>query len=1152
MAKPSKPITISEEDLKNLDAIREKYQKLSEQYEEIRRKGAAITNDEKRRKAFLERKIERQAAYVEKLEQEAKIREGIVKRTEKFNNALKKQAQYLGESEEVYGSIAEKLQKGSEGAELIARHLEDQKGALSDIASLGSEIAGTDEKKQKAIQKALTDYKKYESSVANTVQRVSEGTLSQEKANAAIAKAKAAYMENIQSLTEMGEKGEQLLQLFTDLTNNTVKLGEAASKTAEAFNIMEDTLNRMGNHIPLMGELSETIKKAEEGGKGFTVAMAALGAAVGALAAKYFLAFPQAKIQALNEIAQSTIETTRDVAKIKFDTKFIPDKTRLEINKMLVESEFERSKAVKKVNDLQTKGSAEYRRVLQGVNVEIQQGAMQFTAMSKTALFGKALGNNLGYTKSQLVAAGVSAEDVANNIKQAGVVMGQMPSEETAATMALMEKRTGVSAESIAQINKSFIKLDGFSETAAMNMQEGMTALAESSNIPLDNLMQEVAGSAKSMLGYGIKNTSSLIKQAAAVSSMGVSFQEVANAGKSMVLNYKDSIKAEMQLSSLLGEQVDLSEVRAQMASGDYKGAIQSLQAQGLDIQEMNQFQLEALSQSLGGMDVGTMTSLLTGKIKEPGELKASDAKAAGADFAGKKLAEKNEIALGSAIIQAKDAKAQIQFDKEIQKEILNSDFYNQYQLNQAALDVANRELEGAMDRAWKATDAYAQSIADLAKLDVTKSFTENLIPALSSALGAGLFAMLSGGGFGKLGQLLGLGGGTVPTPGGPGGGGMLSTMFNPKTMSKGLKIGGAALAGIFGGFEGYSDAKEKGKTTEQALGAGAVQGGAAIGGTLIGAAFGGPVGAAIGGFVGNFLGEKLNEYAPWLGNAFGGMFEGVKNAFKPFSQIWDSITAKFSVLLEKLGPVGEFLSSIGNSIAQFFGGEGGPLSQFISLISEFAWDTLLTPFRLLFSALGSVIDIVTAVVQVFQGDFAGAWQSVKSAFSGLFDAIITPFKSIGVKIYNFIADSWLGKTLGMEVKAEPKAETKTTATTKTEKTTTVTPTKTTTVAPTSVATNITQATADNLNKVVAENINVQKYSNKLNEENKKNLQEINTNTKAMVQLTKALEAIAAAQYQYDTTGKAPIQLVVDGKKLAEAQISYMQNNKGQKAPGKS
>ena len=214
MAKTSKPITVSEEDLKNLDAIREKYKKLSEQYEEIRRKGAAITNDEKRRKAFLERKIERQGAYLEKLEEQAKIEEGIAKRTEKFNKNLQRQVESLGEADEIYNSIAEKIGKQTEGGELISRHYETQKARLKDIASLSSEAVGKDAEKQKILQKALSDYKKYESSVANTVQRVSEGTMTQEKANAAIAKARAAYVENLESLTDMGEKGQELLKMF--------------------------------------------------------------------------------------------------------------------------------------------------------------------------------------------------------------------------------------------------------------------------------------------------------------------------------------------------------------------------------------------------------------------------------------------------------------------------------------------------------------------------------------------------------------------------------------------------------------------------------------------------------------------------------------------------------------------------------------------------------------------------------------------------------------------------------------------------------------------------------------------------------------------------------------------------------------------------
>jgi hypothetical protein len=64
-----------------------------------------------------------------------------------------------------------------------------------------------------------------------------------------------------------------------------------------------------------------------------------------------------------------------------------------------------------------------------------------------------------------------------------------------------------------------------------------------------------------------------------------------------MVLNYKDSIKAEMSLSAMLGKNVDLSEVRAKFMSGDTEGALSSLKAKGLKPSEMNMFQKQALQQ---------------------------------------------------------------------------------------------------------------------------------------------------------------------------------------------------------------------------------------------------------------------------------------------------------------------------------------------------------------------------------------------------------------------------------------------------------------------------------------------------------------------------------------------------------------------------
>jgi len=67
-----------------------------------------------------------------------------------------------------------------------------------------------------------------------------------------------------------------------------------------------------------------------------------------------------------------------------------------------------------------------------------------------------------------------------------------------------------------------------------------------------------------------------------------------------------------------------------------------------------------------------------------------------------------------------------------------------------------------------------------------------------------------------------------------------------------------------------------------------------------------------------------------------------------------------------------------------------------------------------------------------------------------------------------------------------------------------------------------------------------------------KELQAISSNTKALVELTKELEIIAAAQYKADT-GKdnvSSVNLKIDGKTLAAASVRYTNNNKGQRKPG--
>jgi hypothetical protein len=101
-----------------------------------------------------------------------------------------------------------------------------------------------------------------------------------------------------------------------------------------------------------------------------------------------------------------------------------------------------------------------------------------------------------------------------------------------------------------------------------------------------------------------------------------------------MVLNYKDSIKAEMSLSAMLGKNVNLSEVRARLMSGDQAGAASALKTAlgGVDVGSMNAFQKQALTQATG-MDISALMGLQQGKGGGlTGDLTAEKAK--GAAFA--------------------------------------------------------------------------------------------------------------------------------------------------------------------------------------------------------------------------------------------------------------------------------------------------------------------------------------------------------------------------------------------------------------------------------------------------------------------------------------------------------------------------------------
>jgi hypothetical protein len=679
---------------------------------------------------------------------------------------------FLEDTEDILGSIADKVGKSNKLYKEGEKYLRTQKSGLESIAVITQSIA--EPKLAKAAEKAVDAYKKYQQSVARVADRTAMTGKQQEEANVAIARARAELDESTASLAQMGEGGQQVLDTINGMANDTEKFGKMVTATTKEWEAMDALLGSFSG-IPAISEMNTLLKTSIRDTLAWKAAVFALGAALGKAAYDYFGAPIKAGMQADRERKQGEIDNIAAVAKLRKDAEFIP----AQIAQERLEEEIS---STNQINQLMHEAAYAGQKAAIQFSASMQQGAAQFERAAKTALFGNKLGS-VGYGAAQLQLAGISADKIASGMEAASAATGKMPTAKAAADMAIMAERTGQSVDSIASINEMFQRVDGVSESTAMNLNEGLRNMADQAKIGLGGLMKEMAEASKDMLGYQIKSGPALAKQVAYAQSLGVSFGDIAKAGKSMVMNYKDSIKNEMQLSAMLGKNVDLSEVRAKFASGDTEGALKSLQAQGLDPAQMDMFQQEQLSQALGGMDLSSLQKISKNKGADVGGLTQGAAGAGNKDFLARTQSAESALSAKQASISANSAVLDAKLSQKIADAYLASPEYASYKKaqNEAAIEAEN--LGHKMKDAWLQTDDYKNSLADSMKLDFVAGIKENLMGGLS-AIAGGLGATLvdklvpKGGIGGKIAGIFGMGkggdsgGGGGDTGGGDGGGG--------------------------------------------------------------------------------------------------------------------------------------------------------------------------------------------------------------------------------------------------------------------------------------------------------------------------------------------------------------------------------------------
>ena len=580
-------------------------------------------------------------------------------------------------------------------------------------------------------------YKAMHVSIAQINKDFAMGRMSNEQRIELIKQQAEAFQDVRNSIDMANVTSEDLKEEIEDMTNESHSfakgMSQAQMKSEQLSKVFESF-----EGIPALTQVNTLLKTNIKDTIAFKAAVFALGAALGKAAFDYFGAPMKAALQAEKERSQLAIDGVAERAKIQSNANFISNdevvKGTKNYTKIQEESDNNKINSAHEVKRLMNEAAFASQKAAIQFSSSMQMGAAQFQAAAKTALFGKNIGS-IGYGAAQMQLAGIGADKVASAMEAASAATGKMPTGKAAADMAIMAERTGTSTDDIASINESFQRLDKVSAGVAMNLQEGMRNMADQAGIGLGKLMKEVAQASKDALSYQIKSGPALAKQVAYAQSLGVNFGDIAKAGKNMVMNYKDSIKAEMQLSSMLGEQVDLSEARAKFAAGDTEGGLASIKAQGLDPADMDMFQQQALQDALGGLDLNSISKISQNTGKET-TLGAADAKKGNQGFLGAKQAAAATLSSQEANISAATAVVDAQLSGKIADSFINSDGHKDFLKAQAEQAAKSQKLTEEMEDLWKASDAYKKQLSDTAQLNFLAGLKEAVIAGLASLAG--------------------------------------------------------------------------------------------------------------------------------------------------------------------------------------------------------------------------------------------------------------------------------------------------------------------------------------------------------------------------------------------------------------------------------
>ena len=226
---------------------------------------------------------------------------------------------------------------------------------------------------------------------------------------------------------------------------------------------------------------------------------------------------------------------------------------------------------------------------------------------------------------------GASAEDVA---KAASAFTNafeglEQPSAAVLENIVALEKNFGVSSSTAAAVNAQFQQLSGLSAEAAQHQITQVTQAAKLAGVAPQKVLADIADSAEETAIFFGGSVNALSKAAVKAAALGTSIKQASEVANNL-LDFENSITAELEASAMLGSTINFNKARELAAANDIVGAQQSVLdslEKSVDLNNVNKFQLDSIAKATG-MPVAELRKQLNLRQKF-GKLDAEQMKAA-------------------------------------------------------------------------------------------------------------------------------------------------------------------------------------------------------------------------------------------------------------------------------------------------------------------------------------------------------------------------------------------------------------------------------------------------------------------------------------------------------------------------------------------